>query len=77
MVVTIYSNVFLFVLSFLAILLSNDYSFGFMSDLSFTTWTLFLVASLLSISEHTTKFVALKFQEASKLQKFIFLPNLW
>ena len=67
MVVTMYANVFLLVISFLAILLSDNYSFGFMGELSFTSWTLFVVASILSISEHTTKFVALKFEEASKL----------
>lgn len=77
MVLSAYVNLCLMVLSLTVILCSRGMSFGYLGELSVGSWLLFLLASVLTIGDQVTKFVALKYSEASKLQKYAFLPNVW
>jgi drug/metabolite transporter (DMT)-like permease len=66
MVVSTYTNLFLALSSYLAMAyygLSLDY----ISNLSALSWVMFALIALFTIGEQTTKFMALKYQEASKL----------
>lgn len=77
MVVSCYVNLLLMIVSLITVFFTSGMKFNFIFKISFGTWMLFLVSALLGISDQISKFMALKFSEASKLQKFAFLPNLW
>jgi hypothetical protein len=75
-VCTTYSNVSLSLISGIAIVLHGE---GFTKIFEFTleTWVIVLISSVLTVLSSTSKFTALKYQKASDLQVFAFVPNLW
>jgi len=51
--------------------------FSFIAKLSTISWVLISLAGLFTIFENTAKFMAFRYEEAAKLQKLAFLPNVW
>ena len=74
---TCYSNLILGVVSVIGIQCSSTIDYSFVPTLSAMSWFLITLGGLFTILEHTTKFLAFRYEEASKLQKLAFLPNLW
>jgi len=77
MVMTTYTGIVLFVSSTIFVTISSTMDFGFLTEFSWASWGLVLLAAILTILENVSKFLAFKYQEASKLQKLAFLPNVW
>lgn len=75
--VTCYTNVLLGVVSAIGIQVSKGYDYSFMSELSVWSWVLIGLAGLFTIFENTAKQLAFRYEEAAKLQKLAFLPNVW
>ena len=74
---TCYSNLILGVVSFVGVKSSSTMDYSFVPDLTALSWFLFFIGGLFTIFEHTSKFLAFRYQEAAKLQKLAFLPNVW
>ena len=66
MSVALYVNLALTLMSVSAILFTGI-GFTFLTELSVKSWLLFAISVALTIGDQTTKFIALKYQEASKL----------
>lgn len=77
MVVSTYTNLFLAVTSVTAVACMPGLGFGYLSEFGGWSWFYFSMIATLSILEQTSKFCALKYQEAAKLQRLAFLPNVW
>merc|ERR1711894_177084 len=67
MVVACYVNLTLFVVSLLCVTFMKGIGFGFVTKLGWATWLLFVISALNTICDQTSKFIALKYIEASKL----------
>lgn len=74
---TCYSNVILGIVSLIGVASSDKLDYSFVPDLTVLSWFLFFVGGLFTIFEHTAKFMAFRYEEAAKLQKLAFLPNVW
>ena len=48
-----------------------------MAKLCAISWVLITLAGVCTIFENTAKFMAFRYEEAAKLQKLAFLPNVW
>lgn len=48
-----------------------------MFELGTWSWILIILAGVFTIFENTAKFMAFRYEEAAKLQKLAFLPNVW
>lgn len=72
-----YTNVLLGVVSLLAVQCSGNVDFAFLEHFSPASWLLIFFAGLFTIFENTAKFMAFRYEEAAKLQKLAFLPNVW
>ena len=48
-----------------------------MKTLGAWSWVLITLAGIFTIFENTAKFMAFRYEEAAKLQKLAFLPNVW
>ena len=46
-------------------------------ELGAWSWILIVLAGVFTIFENTAKFMAFRYEEAAKLQKLAFLPNVW
>ena len=77
MAVTCYSNLLLGVVSVIGIQSHDSISFEFFGSLSIWSWVLIGLAGLMTIFETTLKFLAFRYEEAAKLQKLAFMPNVW
>jgi len=77
MVVSTYKNIFMAFFSISMIVASPNLDFKFVQELTAKQWLLFVLLGLMMIGDLTLKFSALKFQQASKLQKLAFLPCVW
>ena len=77
LVVSAYVNLFLALISIFWVSLSPIMNFDFLWEITLKGWLLFFIVGVLSVGEQTIKFTALKNQEATKLQRLSFLPNLW
>ena len=75
LVVTTWVNLCLLIASFVAVMTLSD--FHYITELSANSWLLLALTAVLAIWEKTCKFIALKYEEASKLVKYSFLPNVW
>jgi len=65
------------VVSVIGIAYYDHVDFGFISELNGWSWLLIALAGLFTIFENTAKFMAFRYEEAAKLQKLAFLPNVW
>jgi len=74
--VTTYSAFTLILASCIMIVATGD-SFTFYKDFDKTSWLLILLIGFLVVLQQTTKFTALKNQEASQLQVYSFLPSVY
>lgn len=75
--ITVFTNLVTFVVSIVAIMCFTNVDFKIFANLGLTSWLLILLAGILQCVEHTTKFLAFRYQQASLLQKLSFLPTLW
>ena len=75
--ITVFTNLVTFLVSVIAIMCFTNVDFKIFASLSLTSWGLILLAGVLQCVEHTTKFLAFRYQQASLLQKLSFLPTLW
>jgi len=75
--VTCYSNLILCIVSVIGVQASDDVDLQIVKELGFWSWVLISLAGLLTIFETTTKQLAFRYEEAAKLQKLAFLPNVW
>ena len=74
---TCYTNLLLGVVSVIGVCCYDHIDFSFIKDWSFLSWVLITLAGLFTIFENTAKFMAFRYEEAAKLQKLAFLPNVW
>ena len=75
--VTCYSNLLLGVSALIGIQCNDNLSFDYLGELSAWSFVLIGFAGVLTIFENTAKFMAFRYEEAAKLQKLAFLPNVW
>ena len=75
--VTCYSNILLGFSAVIGIMCNDNLNFDYLSDLSAWSFVLIGFAGVLTIFENTAKFMAFRYEEAAKLQKLAFLPNVW
>ena len=75
--VTCYSNVLLGISAVIGIQCYDHIDYAFIGDLSVWSWVLIGLAGVCTIFENTAKFLAFRYEEAAKLQKLAFLPNVW
>ena len=74
---TCYTNLLMGVVSVIGVHCYDHISFDIVTELSVWSWVLIGLAGLFTIFENTAKFMAFRYEEASKLQKLAFLPNVW
>ena len=72
-----YTNLLLGIVSVIGVQCYDHISFDFIYQFSATSWLLITLAGIFTISENTAKFMAFRYEEAAKLQKLAFLPNVW
>ena len=75
--VTCYSSLLLGLASFIGISFYDHITFEFVRELSAWSYVLIGLAGVCTIFENTAKFLAFRYEEAAKLQKLAFLPNVW
>ena len=75
--VTCYSNVLLGVSAVVGIQCYDNMDYAFVKELSAWSFVLIGLAGICTIFENTAKFMAFRYEEAAKLQKLAFLPNVW
>merc|ERR1711997_1243933 len=75
--VTCYSNVLLGISAVIGIQCYDHIEYEFIGELSAWSWVLIGLAGVCTIFENTAKFMAFRYEEAAKLQKLAFLPNVW
>ena len=75
--VTCYSNILLGISAIIGIQFNENLSFDYLYELSAWSFVLIGFAGVLTIFENTAKFMAFRYEEAAKLQKLAFLPNVW
>ena len=74
---TCYTNLLLGIVSAIGVQAYDHIDYEFMHTLSAWSWVLITLAGLFTIFENTAKFLAFRYEEAAKLQKLAFLPNVW
>lgn len=74
---TCYTNILLGSVSLIGVTCSDSIDLSIMAELSAFSWILIALAGIFTIFENTAKFMAFRYEEASKLQKLAFLPNVW
>lgn len=67
MVVSCYVNITLMVVSVICVTFVKGNGFGFIFHLSGWSWLLFVLIAFVAMGDQITKFMALKYCEASKL----------
>lgn len=72
-----YTNLLLGIVSLIGIACFPHINFDFIYSFSFLSWVLVTFAGIFTIFENTAKFMAFRYEEAAKLQKLAFLPNVW
>ena len=75
--VTCYSTVLLGIAAAIGIQCYEQIDYAFIGELSVWSWVLIGLAGVCTIFENTAKFLAFRYEEAAKLQKLAFLPNVW
>ena len=75
--VTCYSNLLLGTVSIIGVQCYEHINYDFLWTLSWASWLLITLAGIFTIFENTLKFLAFRYEEAAKLQKLAFLPNVW
>ena len=75
--VTCYSNLLLGISAIIGVQCNENLSFDYLGELSALSFVLIGIAGVLTIFENTAKFLAFRYEEANKLQKLAFLPNVW
>lgn len=74
---TCYTNLLLAIVSLIGIACYDHLDLSIVYDLNAWSWVLISMAGLFTIFENTAKFMAFRYEEAAKLQKLAFLPNVW
>ena len=74
---TCYTNLLLGIVSLIGIKCYDHVDLSIVYDLDAWSWVLISMAGLFTIFENTAKFMAFRYEEAAKLQKLAFLPNVW
>ena len=72
-----YTNLLLGVVSVIGVQCYKNVSYDFVKELAAVSWVLITLAGIFTIFENTAKFMAFRYEEAAKLQKLAFLPNVW
>ena len=72
-----YTNLLLAIVSVIGIACYDHISYDFIYTLGTWSWILITLAGIFTIFENTAKFMAFRYEEAAKLQKLAFLPNVW
>lgn len=75
--VTCYTNMILGVVSVISIAFIDGLDFSIVKELGVWSWILISLAGLFTIFENTAKQMAFRYEEAARLQKLAFLPNVW
>ena len=72
-----YTNLLLGIVSVIGVQLYEHISYTYFANFSAVSWVLITLAGIFTIFENTAKFMAFRYEEAAKLQKLAFLPNVW
>ena len=72
-----YTNLLLGIVSVIGIQLNDHLNYEYIKALGGVSWVLITLAGVCTIFENTAKFMAFRYEEAAKLQKLAFLPNVW